>query len=69
MSLDTLLTPDETATYLKVSVQTVWRWCRQGTLPAVKIGKYWRVDRKELDRFIASQTPSAPRHKEAQHHG
>ena len=61
MSQEALLTPSETAAYLKVPVETVWRWCRRGTLPAVKIGKYWRVDKEELDRFIASQTPPAPR--------
>ena len=54
MSQEELLTPNEAAAYLKVPVVTVWRWCRQGILPAVKIGKYWRVDKRELDRFIAS---------------
>jgi len=55
MTQDELLTPDEAAAYLKVPVVTVWRWCRQGTLPAVKIGKYWRVDKAALARFITSQ--------------
>jgi excisionase family DNA binding protein len=55
MSQEELLTPNEAAAYLKVPVETVWRWCRQGTLPAAKIGKYWRVDKKQLDAFIASQ--------------
>lgn len=47
-----MLTPNEVAEYLKVPVHTIWRWCRKGTLPAVKIGKYWRVPRNELDAFI-----------------
>lgn len=55
MSQEELLTPNEAAAYLKVPVETVWRWCRQGILPAAKIGKYWRVDKRELDAFIASQ--------------
>ena len=49
---DEMLTPTEVATYLKVPIHTVWRWCRQGTLPAVKIGKYWRVSRAKLDAYI-----------------
>jgi len=56
MAHDELLTPNEAAEYLKVPVETVWRWCRQGTLPAVKIGKYWRVHKGELDAFIASKS-------------
>ena len=67
MSQEALLTPSEAAAYLKVSVETVWRWCRRGTLPAVKIGKYWRVDKKELERFIASPKTPASRDEEVQH--
>ena len=47
-----LLTPDEVADYLKVPVTTIWRWCRENTIPAVKIGKYWRIPASDLDDFI-----------------
>lgn len=47
-----MLTPEEVADFLKVPVQTVWRWCRQGTLPAVKIGKYWRIPRARLEACL-----------------
>lgn len=52
---DALLTPKEVAEYLKVPVETVWRWCRKGTLPAVKIGKYWRIPGDELSSFIKAK--------------
>jgi len=52
MSRDEMLTPPEVAEYLKVPVKTVWRWCRNGTLPAVKFGRYWRVRRDKLSSFI-----------------
>ncbi|MFQ5613215.1 MAG: helix-turn-helix domain-containing protein [Anaerolineae bacterium] len=55
MMKNEMLTPDEVADYLKVPIQTIWRWCRKGTLPAVKIGKYWRVPREELDDFIEAR--------------
>lgn len=55
-----MLTPNEVAEYLKVPLHTVWRWCRQGTLPAVKIGKYWRIPRDELDSFIKSKGNWSP---------
>jgi excisionase family DNA binding protein len=47
-----MLTPNEVAEYLKVPIETVWRWCRKGTLPAAKIGKYWRIPKNELEAFI-----------------
>ena len=55
MDKDGMLTPKEVAEYLKVPIETVWRWCRDSTLPAVKIGKYWRIPRDELDAFIKSK--------------
>jgi excisionase family DNA binding protein len=55
-----MLTPDEVADFLKVDVQTVWRWCRQGTLPAVKLGKYWRISRSKLDAHLEAEANRTP---------
>ena len=55
-----MLTPEEVAQYLKVTVETVWRWCRTEKLPAVKIGKYWRIPRNELDEFIKTRSQPSP---------
>ena len=55
MERDAMLTPREAAEYLKVPVETIWRWCREGTLPAIKIGKYWRVPADQLTMFIKSK--------------
>ena len=30
----------------------MWRWCREGTLPALKVGKHWRVRRAALEDFL-----------------
>ena len=54
MQTDEMLTPNEVADLLRVPTKTVWRWCRNETLPAVKIGKYWRIPRDELVDFIKS---------------
>ena len=54
MQTDEMLTPNEVADLLKVPTKTIWRWCRNETLPAVKIGKYWRIPRDELVAFIKS---------------
>ena len=55
MSQDEMLTPPEVAEYFKVPVQTVWRWFRNGTLPAVKIGRHWRIRRDKLSAFIEAK--------------
>ena len=50
--LDTLLSTEEVAEYLGVGQATVYRWCRDGGLPAVKIGRRWRVRRSALEEFL-----------------
>ncbi|MCB2188259.1 MAG: MEDS domain-containing protein [Deltaproteobacteria bacterium] len=46
------LTIQEVADILKVHPNTAYKMCRQGTLPAVKIGKEWRIDRDKLGSFM-----------------
>lgn len=47
-----LLTLAEVATYLKLSHRTAWRWCKNGDLPAIKVGHQWRVVQRDLEDFI-----------------
>ncbi len=49
-----LLTLEDVATYLSVSVPQVYALVRSGVLVAVKIGGrgIWRVDRRELDLYV-----------------
>ena len=49
---DELLTIAEVAIYLKLSRRTAWRWCKDGQLPAVKVGHQWRVARSDLENFV-----------------
>ncbi len=48
------LTAEEVAEMLSVSVDTVRIWCtrKKNKLPAFKIGREWRIERADLDRFI-----------------
>ena len=64
MMKDEMLTPHEVAEYLRVPIRTVWRWCRTGTLPAVKIGKYWRIPGDELEAFIKTRANRPQQGKE-----
>ena len=41
--MDELLTVAEAAACLRVSRATLWRWCQEGRVPALKIGHEWRI--------------------------
>lgn len=45
-------TLEEVADMLKVAYLTVYRWVRSGKLEAVKAGKQYRIEKKELDKFL-----------------
>lgn len=50
-----LLTPAEVLAYLRVNARTVYRLMRTGNLPAVRVGRQWRVRRTELDAWLRRQ--------------
>lgn len=47
-----VLSAEEVAEYLGVNPVTVYRWCREGRLPCLKIGKFWRIRRGALEDFL-----------------
>lgn len=47
-----LLTADEVARELDLKATTIYQWCREGRLPALKLGKEWRIRRASLDAFL-----------------
>lgn len=42
---------EEIAERYAVKVTTVWEWIRRGELPAVKVGKQYRIRADDLDAF------------------
>jgi excisionase family DNA binding protein len=46
------LTPDEVAAELRVSPSVVRRLVRRGDLPAVQVGRAWRVDEDDFKRWV-----------------
>ncbi|MCL0029426.1 helix-turn-helix domain-containing protein [Dehalococcoidia bacterium] len=46
-----LLSTEEVGAILKLSKITVQRWCREGKIPATKIGKAYRIKKTDLDRW------------------
>lgn len=55
MSEHDLLTVSEVADYLRVTERTVRDMIDRGDIPAMKIGKAYRIKRTDLEGFIARQ--------------
>ena len=49
-----LLGAEGVAGMLGVKETTVYRWCKEGKLPCLKIGKHWRIRRGDLEDFLRS---------------
>ena len=50
-----LLLPQEVAERLQVGVKWVYAAAQRGDLPHVKVGRYVRFDRTEIEDWIAEQ--------------
>lgn len=46
---------EEVSKMLKVAYITVYRWVSSGKLKAYKAGKQHRIEKTDLDRFIAKK--------------
>ncbi len=47
-----LLAAADVAELIGVEESTVYRWCSEGKLPCLKIGKHWRIRRGVLEDFL-----------------
>lgn len=47
-----LLTAQEVANMLKLNVLTVYEYIRRAKLQAVKLGRNYRIEEKDLEKFI-----------------
>jgi excisionase family DNA binding protein len=59
-----LLSAEQLAIVLGVGLVTIYRWCRDGRLPCMKLGKVWRIRRGALEAFLrrAEQPQTLPGH-------
>ena len=53
--MDHLMTLEEVAQYMRVSRFTVYRLAKGHSIPATKIGRQWRFEREEIDRWVRDQ--------------
>ncbi len=47
-----LLAATDVAELIGVKETTVYRWCKEGKLPGLKVGKHWRIRRAALEDFL-----------------
>ena len=52
--LPVVLTPAEAMEVLGVGKNTIYRLLNSGELPAIRIGRSWRITDAEIQRFITS---------------
>ena len=51
-----LLTTNQVQELLSVDRTTIYRMAQGGQLPAIRVGKQWRFDQAEIDRWLRQQT-------------
>ncbi len=56
------MTVDQVAAYLQLNRLTVYRYVREGKIPAARIGKVYRILRADVEQFLETRkTPAASR--------
>jgi excisionase family DNA binding protein len=58
--LEACLTIEEVLGYLKVTSRTIYRLIRSGELPAMRVGRQWRLRRQDLDAWLERQRHGSP---------
>jgi excisionase family DNA binding protein len=57
---DKVLTIQELADYLKLSLSSAYKLAQRGIIPGQKVGKHWRFHRGAIDRWL-QQNPNRRR--------
>jgi excisionase family DNA binding protein len=58
--MNVLLTPQELADMLHLNSATVTRKAKKGEIPAIKIGKQFRFDRDQINKWLLQRTVGRP---------
>jgi len=52
-----ILNIKEVSKYLRIPVSTIYKLVQDGKVPATKIGKHWRIMKKDLDHLFDRKAP------------
>ena len=55
MSSEEVFNIKEVSDYLKIPVSTIYKLIQEGTIPAIKLGKHWRLKKKDIDRLFVQK--------------
>jgi excisionase family DNA binding protein len=58
--MHSLVKPTEAAAELRVTVNTVYNWIREGRIPSVRLGGLWRIRRADLNALTAGELTPVP---------
>ena len=50
-----LMSLEEISAFLQVKPRTIYKLIRDGQLPAIKIGKFWRFSKDEVEKYLTSK--------------
>ena len=50
-----ILTAKELAEYLKLTIVTIYKYVKEGKIPAHKVGSRWRFDKNKIDELLKSE--------------
>ncbi len=53
--MEKLMTLEEVAKYLRLSVHTLYKMAEQRRIPALKAGKQWRFKKEEIDKWLRTK--------------
>ena len=59
LGADRLLTVAEVADHMRVSNMTVYRLIKSGQLPAIRVGKNFRIRGRDLEAYLDASTTQA----------
>ena len=57
------LSVPEIAEHIGIKQETVYTWIAQKGLPAHKVGRLWKFNRKEVDDWVRSGRGAAPKRR------
>jgi excisionase family DNA binding protein len=57
--MKTLMTVSEVATHLRVSKMTVYRLIKVGQLPAVRVGRGYRIKSQAVNKYLSKESMPA----------
>jgi len=58
-----IMTTQELAAYLRLHEITVCKHAAEGNIPGIRVGRIWRFDKEEIDKWIEKGCPARRKRK------